>query len=296
MNNSKCFLNTYKPIIVLLFFSLVPFLNCFGKGGDGHLYDMKRIMPFDENDPVANKKIFDFFKMVNEYLDNADFPSRTIRTGHPAFIKNTPELKYMKFANHRIWFHWGFNKDPKKFQPLTRIIKRNIAEDKLKADHEYIFWKSLMGEISRRNKFLMDEWAKISGYSGLSVLSRRQRRQSNAFITLLVSIHLLGDHTTSEIGVIINRKALYGEINNAIDNLAGKSSIKNRQAANSLKNKLHSVEGDPNKYLDKLSIEFTPFLFSLEGIGYNYKRKFEAQNYKMKAVPNFFQRLFKMAS
>lgn len=269
----KCIL-----IIVLL---LTPFL-LFAHGKEAHTADMWRIFPFIPYEQ-ANKDIEDFYYLVNSYIDYDNFPSiKNGKTRHtPLFIKNDSRLEKMKFSNHRIWFHWGFNKDPRTFQPLINMVESNISRGLIsETDREY-FWYVLNKEIRKRNRLLMDKWAKIAGYNGLVGLMASQRAQANAFVTLLYSIHLLGDHQTSETSIIIDKRSLYGDIYNAIDNLAGKS-VSNRQKAKSLRNKLRLVQSNPKAFLDKMEKEFTPFLYSLEGVGYNYKKKFSSLGYKLK--------------
>lgn len=267
--------------LTLLFATLIIPLRCSCKSGNAHYWDMVSVMPFDHNKDIANKKMLDFFKEVNAYVDNANYPDKH-RTGNPAFVKYNPALQNMHFANHRIWFHWGFNRDPKRFNPLQRVVLKNIIDGGLAEENEYLFWGELRDEIKRRNKILMSKWAKLSGYGGLNSLSHIKREQSNAFVTLLVCVHLLGDHTTTETAVIISRENLYADIEDAIDKIAGKQYDKNREAAISLKNKLKRVKGTPQLYIEKLSKEFTPFLYSLKGETYNYKKHFESQGYKLK--------------
>ena len=267
---------------ILLFFSLLLAVSALAFGKEDHVADMRRIFPFIPFDP-ANKKIEDFYYLVNSYIDYTNFPSISGgQVGTPLCIKNDPKLGNMKFANHRVWFHWGFNKNPRTFQPLVDMVEYNVKYGIIpEADREY-FWYVLNKEIRKRNRLLMDKWAKISGYNGLVGLMASQRAQSNAFVTLLYSIHILGDHQTSETSVIIDKRSLYGDIYNAIDNLAGKF-ISNQQKAKSLKNKLRIVQGNPKAFFDKMEKEFTPFLYSLEGIGYNYKKKFSSLGYKLKS-------------
>lgn len=277
-----------KPItrffVTILVLVVFPY-SCLAKSGEGHYYDMSRIFPFDESAySTSNKRIIDFYGRVNAYLDYSTFPNEKNmgkKVGNPPFLKKYERLKNMHFPNHRIWYHWGFNKDPKKFEPLINAVKDNLDKGYLQPSHESFFWSKLKENISDRNKVLLSEWAKISGYSGLRLLSRIQREQSNAFVTLLISIHLLGDHTTKEVGVIIDRNALYGEIFNAIDKLAGKNS-ENIKAAKLLKNRLTRVKGNPDKFLDVLAQNFTPFLYDLKGEEYNYNKKFENLGYKLK--------------
>lgn len=274
-----------KSLYLIILLMVIPIFS-YAKSGAGHYSDMSRIFPFDETEySSSNKKIFDIYERVNAYLDYATFPyekSYGKKVGNPRFLSKYERLKYMKFANHRIWYHWGFNRDPKRFKPLVDVVNDNIKNGNLNENDESFFWRKLRDNISERNKVLLSEWAKASGYGGLSKLSRIQREQSNAFITLLISIHLLGDHTTSETGVIIDRQSLYGEIFIAIDNLAGKKYPDNIKAAKSLKNKLTRVKGKPDKFLDVLALNFTTFLYDLKGDEYNYKKKFKKLGYKLK--------------
>lgn len=272
----KLQLRKYTLAVVLM---LMPFL-LFAHGKEEHVKDMWRIFPFEKT--KENEKIKNFYELVNAYIDYKTFPpaeGEIPHVGTPSSIEK--EFGEMSFDNHRVWFHWGFNKDPKTFQPLVSMVDKNVENGNISEDEKNEFWIVLKKEIKKRNKFLMEKWAKISGYRGLQGLSVLQRKQSNAFVTLLYSIHILGDHQTSKTDVIIDKKRLYGDIYNAIDNLAGKYNS-NPQKAKSLKNKLRLVQGDPKLFLDKMEKEFTPFLYSLEGAGYNYKKKFSSLGYKLK--------------
>lgn len=270
-----------KLLLIIFFIG-----ECYAKSGEGHYYDMSRIFPFDESAYSSNNKsIYDFYSRVNAYLDYSTFPHEKLdgkKVGNPPFLRKYEQLKNMRFPNHRIWYHWGFNKNPRQFRPLVEVIKDNLEKGYLLPEHESFFWKKLEENISERNKVLLSEWAKLSGYSGLRQLSRIQREQSNAFVTLLISIHLLGDHTTTEVNVIINRESLYGEIFNAIDNLAGRKDKHNIEVSKSLKKKLNRAKNDPQEFLNVLAKNFTPFLYNLKGESYNYKKRFKDRGFKLK--------------
>lgn len=253
-------------------------LGCYAKSGNEHLRDMQEIFPFDVSRKVENKKIFEIFAHVNAYLDYTDFPTGK-SVGKPKFIKESATLKDMTFANHRIWYHWGFNGDPKKFVPLVDMVKQNIDRGTLKPEYEYIFWDKLKANIGERNNILTKEWGKVFGYQGN--LSKLLRDQSNGFITLLVAIHLLGDHTTTETAIILDKNTLYAEIITAIYKIAGNRQA-NRACAKSLEKKLRTVKDNPKKFINVLKQDFTPFLYDLEGAEYNYKKKFQKLGYCLK--------------
>ena len=272
-------MNIYKKIFVFLL-SVIYVIGIYGHGKEGHVADMNRIFPFDIK-ASGNLKIKDFYYLINAYIDYNDFPNREAKVGTPICIKNHPKFGKMVFANHRIWFHWGFNKDPKQYQLLYNMVEENISHGRIKASDRNEFWNLLHEEVRRRNKYLMDAWAKILGYSGLSGITATQRAQARAFVTILYSIHILGDHQTSEISVLADKRSIYGDIYNAIDDLVGKAQI-NREKAKSFKNKLKRVQGNPKLFLDKMEKEFTPFLFSLHGALYDYQNKFRRLGYVIK--------------
>lgn len=251
--------------------------NIYGHSNEKHASDMWKVFPF-VNCP-QNIKIQKFYYLMNAYIDYKTFPSAEHCVGTPqCIVDNFPRCK---FDNHRIWFHWGFNTDPKLFTPLVELVRSNILKGNMKESELDKFWYILEQERRKRNKYLMDQWSRISGYIGLTSLMHYQRKQSNAFVTLLYSIHILGDHQTSCTSIMANKTMIYGDIYNALDNLAGKSSG-NYTKAKLLKNKLKLAQSDPSRFLYILEKEFTPFIYSLNGIGYDYKLRFQRLGYILK--------------
>ena len=259
----------------LFILSLLLPLFVFALSGKEHANDMKRIYPFV--DCQRNEKIIDFYSLINNYLDSPNDRN----TGRPDSIKYHPKFGKMKFGSHRIWYHWGFNTDPKRFAPLVNAVNSNIENGVISESDVDEFWNCLMNEVSRRNRFLMNRAAEIFGYKSLGSISQNQRRQLNAFVTILYSIHLLGDHQTTITDVMVDLKSVYGDIYNAIDNLAGRNRA-NILKARSLKKELRTVQHDPVIYLDKMEDSFSSFLLALDGSFYNYKEKFEKMGYVLK--------------
>lgn len=243
--------------------------------GVHHVRDMKRIYPFV--DCQSNEKIIGFYTIVNNYLDSPNDRN----TGKPDPIKNHPKFKKMKFGNHRIWYHWGFNKDPQKFAPLINAVINNIENGVISENDVDDFWNCLKDDVKRRNRYLMNFAAEIFGYSTLGFISRDQRRQLNAFVTILYSIHLLGDHQTTITDLMFDLSGVYGDIYNAIDDLAGRN-VTNVLKARKLKKELRKVQHDPEIYLDKMEEGFSSYLLALTGPLYNYKEKFEKLGYILK--------------
>lgn len=267
-------MNLMKRNTLLVFCALFPILT-FALSGKEHARDMKRIYPFV--DCASNSKVIDFYTHVNKYIDSPNDRN----TGKPNPIKNHPKFSKIKFGNHRIWYHWGFNKDPQKFAPLVDALNNSITDHVISETDVEEFWTLLKKDIGKRNRSLMNNAADIFGYQSIGAISSLQRGQVNAFVTILYSIHLLGDHQGIITDVMSDLNGVYGDIYNAIDNLAGRS-IANIIKARKLKRDLRTEQRDSKRYLDRLEQTFSPFLLSLDGPMYNYKEKFEKLGYKLK--------------
>ena len=271
----------------LLFFLticlLIP-INGFALGGKEHAADMQRIFPFAES--TKNKKVTDFYRRVNEFLD---FPYVQPGQKHdksqpkrPKFVVEHPKFSQIRWqGKHRIWFHWGFNTDPRKFPPIVNSLNQAVQDGVITQQDVEEFWSMMNIEISRRNRTLMNEGAKVFGFGELGTISAQQRKQLNGLVTILYSIHVIGDHKTTDKDIIAPLSRVYADVNNAIDNIAGKEAA-NFEKAKELKKQLRTAQSSPDAYLDVLEREFTPFIMSLSGEGYNYKQRFKRLGYVLK--------------
>ena len=271
---------------ILLFFTIcliIP-INGFALGGKEHAADMQRIFPFEES--TKNKKVIDFYRRVNEFLD---FPYVQPGQKHdksnpkrPKFVAEHPKFNQIQWqGKHRIWFHWGFNTDPRKFPPIVNSLNQAVQDGVITQQDVEVFWSMMNIEISRRNRTLMNEGAKVFGFGELGTISAQQRRQLNGLVTILYSIHVIGDHKTTNKDIIAPLNRVYADVNNAIDNIAGKETA-NFEKAKELKKQLRAAQSSPDTYLDVLEREFTPFIMSLSGEGYDYKQRFKKLGYVLK--------------
>lgn len=269
--------------IVFSFLTLLPLLAHAHSGAE-HLADMKRVMPFE--DVEQNRRVFKFFRLTNAYIDR---PGQELGTKfdreaykRPAFIAEHPKFGNIRWeGKHRIWYHWGFNTDPRQFPPLVNSLNSAIDQGIITKDDLPEFWNLMMAEISKRNRFLLNQGANALGFGQLGNISAQQRRQLNGWVTIIYSVHILGDYQTDDTEVLAPLSRVYADISNAIDNLAGKDAA-NVAKAKALKSVLKKSQGYPTSYLDVLAYRFTPFVLSLQGDGYNYKTKFEKMGYVLK--------------
>lgn len=273
-----------RRVLFLFIICLLIPIHGFALGGKEHAADMQRVFPFEES--AKNKKVTDFYRRVNEFLD---FPYVLPGEKHdksqpkrPSFVAEHQKFSQIQWhGKHRIWFHWGFNTDPRKFTPIVNSLNQAVQEGVINPQDVAQFWSLMNIEISRRNRTLMNEGAKVFGFGELGTISAQQRRQLNGLVTILYSVHVIGDHKTTDKEIIAPLDRVYADINNAIDNIAGKEAG-NLEKAKELKKRIKAAQSSPEAYLDALEREFTPFILSLTGEGYNYKQRFKKQGYVLK--------------
>lgn len=273
--------------VVLCVLLIVSALPSLALSGAEHQADMQRIFPFAWNDGNdKNKLVMDFYKRVNVYLDHpyvepGQHPSKK-DPKRPKFVVDNPKLSLIHWdGGHRIWFHWGFNTDPRQFEPLTSGLERARSAGIINQRDIDAFWASLTEEIAKQNRALMNESAQIFGFGDLGAISASERRQINAIVTMLYSIHVVGDYETTDTMGLSPLSRVYADIYNAIDNLAGRNP-ENYKKAKDLKTRLRASQMDPKSFLDALELYFSPFLLSLKGDSYDYGARFKKLGYRLK--------------
>ena len=274
----------YKRWFLLLVAVMGLALPCRALSGWEHATDMYRIFPFDS--VPQNKEVLRYYRLVNSYLDNpytqpGERPSRD-NPKRPKCIADHPKFSQIHWqGKHRIWFHWGFNTDPRQFAPIINSLNAAIVDGVIQKSDLPEFWDLMNVEISKRNRALMNEGAKVFGFGELGTISVAQRRQLNGLVTVLYSIHILGDHQTVDRNDICPLNRVYADIYSAIDNIAGKDAA-NYAKAKTLKQQLKPYQQNPKSFLDAMERLFSPFLLSLSSPGYDYKSKWTAMGLKLK--------------
>lgn len=269
----------------LLFSVLIVFpLLSHAKSGTEHLADMKRVMPFE--DVEQNRRVFKFFRLMNSYIDRPGQAPGT-KFDREAYKRPAVIAEHPKFGNirwegkHRIWYHWGFNTDPRQFPPLVNSLNSAIDQGVITKDDLPEFWRLMTEESAKRNRFLLNQGANAFGYGQLGSITAQQRRQLNGWVTVIYSVHILGDYQTEDTDVLAPLGRVYADINNAIDNLAGKDAG-NVEKAKIIKAALKKSQSSPGRYLDALGREFSPFILSLKGEGYDYRTRLKGLGYVLK--------------
>ncbi len=233
LNNSTKNRGQYIIKALLLLSFIVEYNFAFPKSlnpgkPSGHQADIYSILPFKKC-----KQIDDLILNIHNGIDHP--------IGYFAGLRNPPhqDFTWHKYG-HRVFFHWGFNSNPKN----SIILNKLVDERKWPKNTQELFWEKVITEQSRRNKSDMALCSKTLSFS----LQGKERAYANAIASLIVDVHILGDYTTTnivclqEISSVASdiKKALFSslyggdiakEINKAIDKTASIKSQKERAVA-----------------------------------------------------------------
>ena len=114
---------------------------------------------------------------------------------------------------HRLLFHWGFNGDPKKYEPLQKQIKialeKDIAAKNLKGEELKRYREREQKKLNQllirlqaeRNRKLI---TKVTDVMGIP----RTRGYAGAVATIIHDVHLLGDYETPLISALPSPDAI----------------------------------------------------------------------------------------
>ena len=273
------FIDKMRHVYIFLISLLIPFL-CVAKSGQEHINDMIDVYPFKVN---KGDRIYHFFECVNAAIDYGEFnPQQQIKTPKkPTFLKQPP-FQNTTWANHRIWYHWGFNANVRLFAPLTALVEKNIANGSMRKEDTELFYSNLYKEIGKRNNELMRQAASVLGYPA-NGWSSAMRDQINAFVSIPYAVHLLGDrfeqYTTTS--VMQPMEDIIKSVYRAIDNLAGKE-LENIQNAKRIKNELARSTDTPEEFLNAMKRLIPEYMLSLRGGIYDINKKCQQLSYNIK--------------
>lgn len=235
-----------------------------------HKNDMIKVYSFLPQDSPRVQRFFDAIHAAIDYavFDKVKFSGGT---GNPPFV-NAPPFKGTRWPNHRIWFHWGYNTDPRKYTPLTECINNNISRGLMLEEHRSLFYSLLEKEISYRNTALQDITSNLLGYDSRIIPSKPITSQINAFIAIPYAVHLLRDRTTVEVNMVLPMNDIASSVYTAIRNLAGNVEH-NIKKGNTVIKKLRQAQNNPIQFLEAMQELIPDYIMSLEGGIYDIKSK-----------------------
>ena len=191
--------------VVILLLSVIT-ISCQAHQRDGHIRDWNKA--FGIEDSNSKEAIEPLWDTAQDLIDHYQEDYEVLQEVCPWFNIG---------IWHRLLFHWGFNGDPAKHEPLLNVIdkcldmeirERNLdmdaAEQYRNSEKEKLFGK--LYEIqSLHNRLLI---AKVELIFNID----SARQYPNAIATLIHDIHLLGDHTTTDTDNLMKLDALTYDI------------------------------------------------------------------------------------
>ncbi len=189
---------------------LLPLLS-YGKSGDEHVKDMMSVFG-----PSDKKELEQFFENLTSLIDRPE-PGLTMRIRGIA-----PRFTQGPYT-HRLYFHWGFNGDPKDSWALLNRVTNATDDVQIQ---EMIFDEVRAVDIARKNKALL--YVQISFVDLTNRSSGLSPDEINAIATLAYDTHILGDYI---VGTATTSKALMPMDKIAADIIKAFGRIKRRDKA-----------------------------------------------------------------
>lgn len=167
------------PFLALVLFSPVI---ASAKSGPEHCRDMLDVLGITPD--MASSPVFqnanEAAKFITAKIDEDYSPLRMrIASVAPDFSMG-PSL-------HRLFFHWGFNEDPRQNAALSEQV--NLATESQEVRR--IIWDLILEEQGVRNRAMMSKVAtEFNRNSGLML----SRDEQNALASIMYNTHILGDY------------------------------------------------------------------------------------------------------
>lgn len=270
---------------------LLP-LSGFSKSGKAHFDDMQDIFPFVQ--VSANDRVLDLYHTVNSYLDEPNWVETELKRPHMVVADSL--FSTLKYGNHRVWYHWGLDKGvyggkylAREHHSLSKVMKKNLPDDAVRER----FWKALQAEDLGRLKEVVGK-----AYSSLGFGKQSGKLPDDrlfAFVQVLYSIHVMGDHTTKLYTVLRPEKDLRQDIYSAVRTIGG---AENRALAEKFISYLERTapesdvsrgteDGSAQKFIDAMKDRrngFSNFVLKCKGKGYDYRTLFYKSGLVLKEV------------
>ena len=174
-------------LTALIFLVSISVANiAFAKSGTEHIADMCSVFGVCRDHP----RLSSVFRTITSEMDDG-------RTGRQQYTLNQkmkdvePSFKWGLYT-HRLFFHWGFNGNPKDSMALTEKINESTQD----AGRRERLWKVVLTEQSRRNKRMMNVTETATSYIGADGKRKgfAKRDVINGIAALAYDTHIIGDY------------------------------------------------------------------------------------------------------
>lgn len=166
--------------LIVLFFVLAYSTALFAKSGKEHVDDMHSVFGKSERRDEVNQ----MFEAITRLADERD-PTLTLRLKE--IVPNYSQGNY----THRIYFHWGFNGNPKDSLALKERL--DVAECEAGLREE--FYDAIKAVQKSRNSKVM-LYVQICCTDPVNKSRSLSRREMNAVAALAYDTHIVGDYIT----------------------------------------------------------------------------------------------------
>ena len=155
-------------------------LSLLAKGGDGHVADMHSVFGRSQKHAALN----DLFRAITRKIDAREGDNLNYK------LKALSNNKFTEGVfNHRIYFHWGFNGDPKDSPALVRQVNLATTNEVVR---EEMFELVRRVHIRRKEEILLQVQIVANSMHDKSAALKRQ--EMNAIAALAYDVHILGDY------------------------------------------------------------------------------------------------------
>lgn len=174
----------------------------------GHSRDIVLVLGL-ENDITQSSLIEQRLQKVTStfalQIDGLDDARKLLRD----FKKITPEFTWSTYT-HRLFFHWGFNTDPRKGSPALREQIKKATKGN--TSQEETLWQLVINMQASRNRKMI----RCLQNFGLN------RNDASALATILYNVHILGDYiqgAEAPQSALISLILLRQDLTHAVDRL-----------------------------------------------------------------------------
>ena len=170
-------------------------------------------------------------KTITAMIDNDVSSLRTSITNIAPNFSLGPSI-------HRLFFHWGFNEDPRHSKALSDRINAVTTDDNARNQ----IWGLIKAEQGRRNRAMMAKAAmEFNKNSGLML----SRKEQNALASIMYNVHILGDYEVSgsaQTGGMVSMNAIIAD---TIRSLGQRLQEPNRELVHEFEQQLNAARGMP---------------------------------------------------
>lgn len=154
------------------------------KIGQEHTDDARAVLGLSAKNPESESRLAACLKLVSNAVDNEG----EFETFYREKILEIPRFSRFSIGpyTHRIFFHWGFNRDPKHSDAVRRRVEA-CGWDGSTTD---AFWDLIKEEQARRNRKMMESVKETLGFF--------DRQHQRAFASIIYDTHILGDYIQQE--------------------------------------------------------------------------------------------------